>query len=49
MTTTLDAARTGLVTALNRQQANTLVAYLNYRKVSLADFRPAVLRYSPVV
>jgi starvation-inducible DNA-binding protein len=40
MTTTLQAATTNLVKALNRQQANTLVAYLNYKKYHWLTFGP---------
>jgi len=40
MTTTLDLKQAELVKALNRQQANTLVAYLNYKKYHWLTFGP---------
>lgn len=40
MTTTLDAKQTELVRALNRNQANTLVAYLNYKKYHWLTYGP---------
>jgi starvation-inducible DNA-binding protein len=40
MTATLHAQQTALVKALNRQQANTLVAYLNYKKYHWLTFGP---------
>jgi len=41
MTTTLQSTQTTeLVTALNRQQANALVAYLNYKKYHWLTFGP---------
>lgn len=41
MTTTLQTtATTALVKALNRQQANTLVAYLNYKKYHWLTYGP---------
>lgn len=42
MTTTLQQSRTTteLVTALNREQANALVAYLNYKKYHWLTFGP---------
>ncbi|MBE9100687.1 Dps family protein [Vacuolonema iberomarrocanum] len=40
MTTTLDAKQTELVRALNRNQANTLVAYLNYKKYHWMTYGP---------
>lgn len=40
MTTTLQPTATALVKALNRQQANTLVAYLNYKKYHWLTFGP---------
>ncbi|EKQ66716.1 DNA-binding ferritin-like protein (oxidative damage protectant) [Leptolyngbyaceae cyanobacterium JSC-12] len=40
MTTTLQATTTNLVKALNRQQANTLVAYLNYKKYHWSTYGP---------
>ncbi|MBF2029603.1 MAG: DNA starvation/stationary phase protection protein [Oscillatoriales cyanobacterium C42_A2020_001] len=40
MTTTLQTAATHLVKALNRQQANTLVAYLNYKKYHWLTYGP---------
>jgi starvation-inducible DNA-binding protein len=40
MTTTLDAQQAGIVKTLNRQQANTLVAYLNYKKYHWLTFGP---------
>ncbi|MDX2242144.1 MAG: DNA starvation/stationary phase protection protein [Leptolyngbyaceae cyanobacterium bins.302] len=40
MTTTLQPTATALVKALNRQQANTLVAYLNYKKYHWLTYGP---------
>ncbi|HBE30474.1 MAG TPA: DNA starvation/stationary phase protection protein, partial [Cyanobacteria bacterium UBA11368] len=40
MTATLETQQTGLVTALNRQQANALIAYLNYKKYHWLTFGP---------
>jgi starvation-inducible DNA-binding protein len=40
MTTTLPVQQAGLIKALNRQQANTLVAYLNYKKYHWMTFGP---------
>ncbi|WP_448601858.1 Dps family protein [Thermoleptolyngbya sp.] len=40
MTTTLEARQTALVKALNREQANTLVAYLNYKKYHWMTYGP---------
>jgi starvation-inducible DNA-binding protein len=40
MTTTLPVQQAGLVKALNRQQANTLIAYLNYKKYHWMTFGP---------
>ncbi|GAB4161871.1 MAG: DNA starvation/stationary phase protection protein [Cyanobacteria bacterium J069] len=40
MTTTLDARQTALVKALNREQANTLVTYLNYKKYHWMTYGP---------
>ncbi len=40
MTTTLQTPATALVKALNRQQANMLVAYLNYKKYHWLTFGP---------
>jgi starvation-inducible DNA-binding protein len=40
MTATLPTQATSLVTALNRQQANTLVAYLNYKKYHWLTYGP---------
>jgi starvation-inducible DNA-binding protein len=40
MTSTLPAQQTGLVKALNRQQSNSLVAYLNYKKYHWLTFGP---------
>jgi len=40
MTTTLETRQTELVKALNREQANTLVAYLNYKKYHWLTFGP---------
>ena len=40
MTTTLDAKQTELLRALNRNQANTLVAYLNYKKYHWMTYGP---------
>ncbi len=40
MTTTLEPTTTALVKALNRQQANTLVAYLNYKKYHWLTYGP---------
>jgi starvation-inducible DNA-binding protein len=40
MTSTLSAQQTALVKALNREQANTLVAYLNYKKYHWMTFGP---------
>lgn len=40
MTATLDKTQTAVVSALNRQQANTLVAYLNYKKYHWSTFGP---------
>ncbi len=40
MTTTLQPKAAALVKALNRQQANTLVAYLNYKKYHWLTFGP---------
>ena len=40
MTTTLQTTTAALTKALNRQQANTLVAYLNYKKYHWLTFGP---------
>ena len=40
MTTTLQASQTALVKALNRNQANALVSYLNYKKYHWLTFGP---------
>jgi starvation-inducible DNA-binding protein len=40
MTTTLQASQTALIKALNRNQANALVAYLNYKKYHWLTFGP---------
>ncbi len=40
MTTTLQPRQTELVTALNREQANALVTYLNYKKYHWTTFGP---------
>jgi starvation-inducible DNA-binding protein len=40
MTTVVTAKLAGLVAALNRQQANTLVAYLNYKKYHWLTYGP---------
>jgi starvation-inducible DNA-binding protein len=40
MTATLQTKATDLVATLNRQQANTLVAYLNYKKYHWLSFGP---------
>lgn len=40
MTTTLQTRQTELVTALNREQANALIAYLNYKKYHWLTFGP---------
>jgi starvation-inducible DNA-binding protein len=40
MTTSLSVQTAGLVKALNRQQSNTLVAYLNYKKYHWLTFGP---------
>jgi starvation-inducible DNA-binding protein len=40
MTTTLQTQQAALVKALNRQQANALIAYLNYKKYHWLTFGP---------
>jgi starvation-inducible DNA-binding protein len=40
MTATLQTQKTSVVEALNREQANTLVAYLNYKKYHWLTFGP---------
>ncbi|WP_275575012.1 ferritin-like domain-containing protein [Neosynechococcus sphagnicola] len=40
MTATLQTKATALITALNRQQANALVAFLNYKKYHWLTFGP---------
>ncbi len=40
MTTTFQARQTELVQALNRQQSNALVAYLNYKKYHWTTYGP---------
>jgi starvation-inducible DNA-binding protein len=40
MTATLQVQNTGIVKALNRQQANALVAYLNYKKYHWLTYGP---------
>ncbi len=40
MTSTLSAQQTALIKALNREQANVLVAYLNYKKYHWFTFGP---------
>ncbi len=40
MTSTLSAQQTALIKALNREQANTLIAYLNYKKYHWFTFGP---------
>ena len=40
MTATLETQQIGLVAALNRQQANALIAYLNYKKYHWLTFGP---------
>lgn len=40
MTATLPTQKNSLVTALNRQQANALVAYLNYKKYHWLTYGP---------
>jgi starvation-inducible DNA-binding protein len=40
MTATLETQQIGLVAALNRQQANSLIAYLNYKKYHWLTFGP---------
>uniref|UniRef100_B8HXV4 Ferritin Dps family protein n=1 Tax=Cyanothece sp. (strain PCC 7425 / ATCC 29141) TaxID=395961 RepID=B8HXV4_CYAP4 len=40
MTATLSNQKTELIQALNRQQANTLIAYLNYKKYHWLTFGP---------
>jgi starvation-inducible DNA-binding protein len=40
MTTTLQTQQAALVKALNRQQANALIAYLNYKKYHWFTFGP---------
>ena len=40
MTTTLQTNNTHVIATLNRQQANTLVAYLNYKKYHWSTFGP---------
>jgi starvation-inducible DNA-binding protein len=40
MTTAQSVQQAGLIKALNRQQANTLVAYLNYKKYHWMTFGP---------
>lgn len=45
MATTLDSKQAQLVKALNRNQANTLVAYLNYKKYHWLTFGPLFRDY----
>ncbi|AGY56847.1 Dps family protein [Gloeobacter kilaueensis] len=45
MTTTLQPRLTELVTALNREQANALVLYLNYKKYHWLSFGPLFRDY----
>lgn len=40
MTATLETKQTGVIAALNRQQANALVAYLNYKKYHWLTYGP---------
>lgn len=40
MTATLQTQSTGVVTALNRQQANALITYLNYKKYHWLTYGP---------
>lgn len=40
MTATLQTKATGVIATLNRQQANSLVAYLNYKKYHWLTFGP---------
>jgi len=40
MTATLQTKSTGVISALNRQQANALVAYLNYKKYHWTTYGP---------
>jgi starvation-inducible DNA-binding protein len=40
MTATLETKKTGVIAALNRQQANALVAFLNYKKYHWLTYGP---------
>ena len=40
MTATLPTQKNSVISALNRQQANTLIAYLNYKKYHLLTYGP---------
>jgi starvation-inducible DNA-binding protein len=40
MTATLETKQTGVIAALNRQQANALVAFLNYKKYHWLTYGP---------
>jgi starvation-inducible DNA-binding protein len=40
MTATLETKQTAVISALNRQQANALVAYLNYKKYHWSTYGP---------